>query len=425
MLLERHAFPGMLAVLAGGPDARHRAALCGGLAGLGLGVPAATAGAAAAGRPVELPGPPRVVGVRLAGRLAGWAGPRDVVRAVGLQLAAAADGEGGGGGGGGPGAPSAGGSLVLEFFGPGVDGLSCAGMAAICAAAGAEGWGDGAAAAGPVAGAVFPYTERMHAWLAAGGRAGVAEAAAAMAELGHLAADPGCAYERVVDVDLAELRPHVYGPAGSGRAWPLSAFAGAVQEHGWPRALEAGLIGSCTDASYEDLRRAAAVARQAVGAGITARVPFTVTPGSEQVRATLAREGLAAVFEEAGATVLAQACGPCLGEWRGGGKAGEARAMISSYNRHFFAQAAPGHGGEGDGGGGGGGEGPPAFVASPELVAAFTLAGDLTFDPQEDALIGADNTELILEPPSGEELPERGFARGADLYRAPEAGAAA
>ena len=211
----------------------------------------------------------------------------------------------------------------------------------------------------------------------------------------------------MVEVNLSSLEPHVNGPFTPDLAHPLSKFGAAVVENGWPAKLSAALIGSCTNSSYEDMQRAASVARQALAAGIKSKVPFCITPGSEQIRATIARDGLLEVFEAAGGTVLANACGPCIGQWKRTDVAkGEANSIITSFNRNFAARN----------------DSNPAthaFVASPEIVTAFAIAGDLTFNPEKDAIIGADGQEVRLAPPAGEELPSKGFDAGEDTYQAP------
>lgn len=372
IVLENYAFPGGMMI---GTDSHTPNA--GGLGMCAVGVGGADAVDVMAGLPWELKAP-KVIGVKLTGRMSKWTSPKDVI----LKVAGILTVKGGTG-------------AIVEYFGDGVDHMSCTGMATICNM-GAE---IGATTS------MFPYNSRMRDYLVATGRSGAAALADAFKE--NLVADAGAEYDQLIEINLSELEPHVNGPFTPDLAHPLSKFADAVRQNGWPAELKAGLIGSCTNSSYEDMQRAASVARQALAAGIKSKVPFTITPGSEQIRATIARDGLMDVFTKVGGTVLANACGPCIGQWKRTDVAkGEANSIISSYNRNFAARN----------------DGNPAthaFVASPEIVTAMVIAGDLTFNPEKDTLVGADGREVHLESPYGDELPAQGFDPGVDTYQGP------
>ncbi len=378
VILENYAFPGGLMI---GTDSHTPNA--GGLGMIGVGVGGADAVDVMAGMAWELKFP-KVIGVKLTGALSGWTAPKDVI----LKLAGLLTVKGGTG-------------AIVEYFGEGADSLSCTGKATICNM-GAE---IGATAS------VFPYDAHMADFLRATGRAEVAALANGVAE--HLRADaevyanPGAYYDRVIEIDLSTLEPHVNGPFTPDAAWPISRFAEAVRESGYPAPLSAGLIGSCTNASYEDLDRAASLARQAVAKKLKLRTALIVTPGSEQVRCTVARDGQLAAFEAVGGQVLANACGPCLGQWkRPGAEKLEANSIVTSFNRNFAKRN----------------DGNPkthAFVASPEIVMAFTLAGRLTFNPLTDTLVNEDGVEVRLDPPEGVALPPKGFAVAETGYRPP------
>ncbi len=372
-VLEHYAFPGALLV---GTDSHTPNG--GGLGACAVGVGGADAVDVMAGLAWELKAP-KVIGVRLSGALRGWAAPKDVICKVAGLLTVK----------GGTGA-------IVEYFGPGVETLSCTGMATICNM-GAE---IGATAS------VFPFTEAQAAFLGATGRAGAAAMARRFAK-DLLAADEGCRYDRVIEINLSDLEPHINGPFSPDLAWPLSEFAEAVREHGWPHCLSAGLIGSCTNSSYEDMSRAASVAKQATEAGITAQVPLTVSPGSAQITGTIARDGQLAAFEAVGATLLSNSCGPCVAQWRRTDvEPGEANSIITSFNRNFTGRN----------------DGNPAthaFVTSPELVTAFVMAGDLTFNPERDSLVGPNGAEIRLEPPRGRDLPDKGYVQDLAAYQGP------
>lgn len=372
IVLENYAFPGGMMI---GTDSHTPNA--GGLGMCAVGVGGADAVDVMAGLPWELKAP-KVIGVKLTGKMSKWTSPKDVI----LKVAGILTVKGGTG-------------AIVEYFGEGVDNMSCTGMATICNM-GAE---IGATTS------MFPYNKRMHDYLVATGRGGAAALADAFKE--NLQADAGAEYDQLIEIDLNALEPHVNGPFTPDLAHPLSKFADAIRANGWPSELKAGLIGSCTNSSYEDMQRAASVARQALKAGIKSKVPFTITPGSEQIRATIERDGLMEVFTQVGGTVLANACGPCIGQWKRTDVAkGEANSIISSYNRNFAARN----------------DGNPAthaFVASPEIVTAMVIAGDLTFNPEKDTLVGADGKEISLDSPFGDELPAAGFDPGMDTYQAP------
>ena len=376
IVLENYAFPGGMMI---GTDSHTPNA--GGLGMCAVGVGGADAVDVMAGLPWELKAP-KVIGVRLTGALSGWTSPKDVICKVAGILTVK----------GGTGA-------IVEYFGPGVDAISCTGMGTICNM-GAE---IGATTS------MFPFNKRMYDYLVATGREPAAKLAQAFSA--NLRADEGATYDEVIEIDLSTLEPQVNGPFTPDLAHPLSAFGDAVRKNGWPAEVGAGLIGSCTNSSYEDMQRAASVARQALAAGVKAKVPFTITPGSEQIRATIERDGLMDVFERVGGTVLANACGPCIGQWkRTEVEKGVPNSIVTSYNRNFAARndANPAT---------------HAFVTSPELVTAFAIAGDLTFNPAVDTLVGANGQEVALTPPTGDELPAKGFDAGEDTYQPPRDGA--
>jgi len=374
IVLENYALPGLMMI---GTDSHTPNA--GGLGMCAVGVGGADAVDVMAGLPWELKAP-KVIGVKLTGKMSNWTSPKDVI----LKVAGILTVKGGTG-------------AIVEYFGSGVDNISCTGMATICNM-GAE---IGATTS------MFPYNHRMHDYLVSTGRAAAANLADAFQE--NLKADEGATYDQLIEINLSELEPYVNGPFTPDLAHPLSKFADELRKNGWPAELKAGLIGSCTNSSYEDMQRAASVAKQALAAGIKAKVPFTITPGSEQIRATIERDGMIDIFTKVGGTVLANACGPCIGQWKRTDVAkGEANSIITSYNRNFAARN----------------DGNPAthaFVASPEIVTAMAIAGDLTFNPEKDTLVGADGKEVTLESPWGDELPSKGFDPGMDTYQAPPA----
>jgi aconitate hydratase len=372
IVLENYALPGLMMI---GTDSHTPNA--GGLGMCAVGVGGADAVDVMAGLPWELKAP-KVIGVRLTGKLSGWASPKDVI----LKVAGILTVKGGTG-------------AIVEYFGPGVDNLSATGMATICNM-GAE---IGATTS------IFPYNKRMHSFLAATNRGDAANLADTYAEI--LRPDDGAHYDQLIEINLSELEPHINGPFTPDLAHPLSKFAEALHKNGWPAELSAGLIGSCTNSSYEDMARAASVAKQALSRGVKAKIPFNVTPGSEQIRATISRDGFEETFLKAGGTVLANACGPCIGQWkRTDVEKGTKNSIISSFNRNFAARN----------------DSNPAthaFVSSPEIVTAMTLAGSLAFNPATDALVGEDGQEFVLQPPSGDELPPKGYDPGEDTFQKP------
>jgi homoaconitase len=285
----------------------------GGLGAIAIGVGGADAVDPMTGQPWEVKAP-KILGIELTGALSGWASPKDVI----LNLAGLLTVRGGTG-------------YVLEYFGPGVETLSCTGMATICNM-GAE---VGATTS------LFPFTQASADYLAATRRAPVAAAASkALSESGFLAADESAVYDKVIKINLSELEPHINGPFTPDLSTPLSLFREKIHENNWPTQLSVGLIGSCTNSSYEDMTRAVGIAKQAAAAGLKARVPFLVTPGSEQIRATIERDGLTEVFEGVGGTVLANACGPCIGQWTRTdldptATVSQENAILSSFNRNF------------------------------------------------------------------------------------------
>ncbi|MEC9449256.1 MAG: aconitase family protein, partial [Actinomycetota bacterium] len=325
-----------------------------------------------------------LIGVHLTGQLDGWAAPKDVILKVADILTVA----------GGTGA-------IVEYFGPGARSLSATGKGTICNM-GAE---IGATTS------VFPYDDAMFRYLKSTGREAVADAADAVAH--HLRADdevetnPGAFFDRVIEIDLSTLSPHINGPHTPDLARPVAELGAEAEREGWPMAVSAGLIGSCTNSSYEDITRAASIARDAVAKGLTARAPLLVTPGSEQVRATIERDGLLADFEALGARVLANACGPCIGQWdRQDMEDGVPNSIVTSYNRNFPKRNdgyATTH----------------AFVTSPETVIALTIAGRLDFDPATDTLTNDAGEEVRLSVGAGEELPADGFDAGEETFQAP------
>lgn len=372
IVLENYAFPGAMII---GTDSHTPNA--GGLGTCAVGVGGADAVDVMAGLPWELKAP-KVIGVYLSGKLSKWTSPKDVI----LKVAGILTVKGGTG-------------AIVEYYGPGVQSLSCTGMATICNM-GAE---IGATTS------MFPYNRRMRDYLKATERHGIA--ALADEHIDMLTPDEGAKYDQVIEIDLDKLEPHINGPFTPDLATPLSKFADKARAEKWPIDLGAGLIGSCTNSSYEDMARAASICEQALAAGIKSKVPFTITPGSEQIRATIARDGILDTFEKVGGTVLANACGPCIGQWkRTEVDPGEPNSIVTSYNRNFAARND-------------GNRQTHAFVTSPELVTAFSIAGDLTFNPEKDTLVGADGQEVHLDTPFGDELPAQGFDPGEDTFQAP------
>jgi aconitate hydratase len=374
ILLENYAFPGGLLI---GTDSHTPNA--GGLGMCAIGVGGADAVDVMSGLPWELKAP-KFIGVKLTGELSGWTSPKDVI----LKVAGILTVKGGTG-------------AIVEYFGDGVNSISATGMGTICNM-GAE---IGATTS------VFPFNDRMNDYLAATKRSAIGDHARSYAK--ELRKDEGAEYDQLIEINLSELEPHINGPFTPDLATPLSAYSQAVKANNWPVELKAGLIGSCTNSSYEDMSRAAAIARDALDHGLKAKSSFFITPGSEQIRATIARDGQLETFEEFGGMVLANACGPCIGQWdRRDVKKGEANSIISSYNRNFTGRN----------------DGNPAthsFVTSPDLVVAMTIAGSLSFNPMTDKLKDKDGNEFLLSPPTGDALPTRGYDPGNDTYQAPPA----
>ena len=378
VVLENYAFPGGMMI---GTDSHTPNA--GGLGMIAIGVGGADAVDVMAGMPWELKFP-KLIGVKLTGRLNGWASAKDVI----LKLAGILTVKGGTG-------------AIVEYFGDGCSSISATGKGTICNM-GAE---IGATTS------LFPYDNNMGAYLRSTGRSDVADHADQVQE--HLRADPevendpDAFFDRVIHIDLTALEPHINGPFTPDRAFPISEFANAVRENGWPEELRVALIGSCTNSSYEDIDRVTAIARQAISKGLRVTSEFTITPGSEQVRATIERDGQLSVLEEFGGVVLANACGPCIGQWkRHDVQKGDKNSIITSFNRNFTGRN----------------DGNPdthAFVASPETVAALALAGRLTFDFTRDTLTNDAGEEIRLDPPTGDELPGGGFVPDPEGYDPP------
>ena len=374
VILENYAFPGGMMI---GTDSHTRNA--GGLGMCAIGVGGADAVDVMAGMPWELKFP-KFIGVHLTGKTNGWTSPKDVI----LKVAGILTVKGGTG-------------AIVEYFGEGAKTISCTGKGTICNM-GAE---IGATTS------VFPYDEKMSAYLKATGREDIAKMADELAR--YLTPDAGSEkyYDQIIEINLSELEPHINGPFTPDLAWPISKFKEAVKENGYPEELKVALIGSCTNSSYEDMERSTSVAKQALEAGLKVKSEFTITPGSEQIRATIERDGLLKIFEEAGGLVLANACGPCIGQWkRHDVKEGEKNSIITSYNRNFSKRN----------------DGNPAthaFVASPEIVTALAFAGKLTFDPLHDTLVNSKGETVKLKEPIGNELPEKGFLKGEEGYVPP------
>jgi aconitate hydratase len=378
VILENYAFPGGMMI---GTDSHTVNA--GGLGMVAIGVGGADAVDVMAGMPWELKFP-KLIGIKLTGKLNGWTSAKDVI----LKVAGILTVKGGTG-------------KIVEYFGEGAESISCTGKGTICNM-GAE---IGATTS------LFGYDQKMKAYLEGTGRSDVAAEADRVAE--HLVgdpevyADPGIYFDEVIEIDLSSLEPHINGPFSPDRAWPISQFAEAVRENGYPQKLEVGLIGSCTNSSYEDITRAASVARQAEEKNLKVASQFTVTPGSEQVRYTIERDGLIDIFEEIGGMVLANACGPCIGQWaRHNADKQEKNSIITSFNRNFAKRN----------------DGNPnthSFVASPEIVTAMAIAGDLTFNPLTDSLVNEKGEKVKLDEPSGLEMPVSGFAVEDNGYQAP------
>lgn len=378
VVLENYAFPGGLLI---GTDSHTVNA--GGLGMLAIGVGGADACDVMAGLPWELKFP-KLIGVKLTGELNGWTSAKDVI----LKLAGILTVKGGTG-------------AIIEYFGPGAESLSCTGKATICNM-GAE---VGATSS------IFGYDEKMAEYLDKTGRKGVVDSADGIAV--HLTGDPECYaepekyFDYVIEINLSELEPHINGPFTPDLSWPISQFAQAVKENNWPVELEVALIGSCTNSSFQDITRASSIARVASRYGMKAKSELIITPGSEQVRCTAERDGYLSSLEDIGGKVFANACGPCIGQWaRHSDNPNRTNSIITSFNRNFAKRN----------------DGNPnthSFVASPEIVMALALAGDLTFNPLTDFLVAPNGTRFKLVPPLGMELPTNGFKVVDDGYQAP------
>ena len=368
VILENYAFPGGMMI---GTDSHTVNA--GGLGMVAIGVGGADAVDVMAGMPWELK-LPKLIGVKLSGEMSGWTSAKDVI----LKVAGILTVKGGTG-------------AIVEYFGDGANKLSCTGKGTICNM-GAE---IGATTS------LFGYDAPMEKYLKATNREAVADLANGIAE--HLRADdevnkkPEQFFDQVIEINLSELEPHLNGPFTPDKATPISDMAVAAKENGWPTEIKVGLIGSCTNSSYEDISRSVSIARQAVEKGLKTKADFTITPGSEQVRYTIERDGFIDTFEALGASVFANACGPCIGQWsRSGAEKEEKNTIVHSFNRNFAKRA----------------DGNPnthAFVGSPELVTALAIAGDLTFNPVTDILTNENGKEIIFDAPSGDDLPSDGF----------------
>ncbi|KAK9446460.1 aconitase family-domain-containing protein [Limtongia smithiae] len=373
IVLENFSVPGLMML---GTDSHTPNA--GGLGAIAIGVGGADAVDALTGTPWELKAP-RILGVKLTGQLSGWSAPKDVITYLAGKLTV----RGGTG-------------YIVEYFGEGVESLSCTGMATICNM-GAE---VGATTS------TFPYTDSMRRYLEATRRGPIAKAATAVNNMhGFMAADNDAEYDEVVEINLSTLEPHINGPFTPDLSTPLSLFGETVQKNNWPAKVSAGLIGSCTNSSYQDMSRVASIVRQAKDRGIEPKVPFFITPGSEQIRATIENDGFTDIFLGAGAKVLANACGPCIGQWARDDESvkDQPNAILTSFNRNFRARN----------------DGNPLtmnFLTSPEIVTAMIFSGDMAFNPIKDKLVDPQGNEFLLDPPQGDELPAHGFKQGDLAY---------
>ncbi|MFQ5598160.1 MAG: aconitate hydratase [Nitrospiria bacterium] len=378
VVLENYAFPGALII---GTDSHTPNG--GGLGALAIGVGGADAGEVMAGLPWEVLHP-KLLGVKLTGSLNGWTSAKDVI----LYLCGLLTTKGGT-------------NKIVEYFGPGAETISATGKGTITNM-GAE---LGATTS------VFPYDQKMAAYLKITKRSDVAELADAHRTLltadPEVLADPASYFDEVVEIDLNTLEPHVVGPHSPDLARPISKLRAEAEEKGYPKELKAALVGSCTNSSYEDITRSAHIARQGLKAGLKAKSQFLLTPGSERIYHTIKRDDLLQTFEEMGGTVMANACGPCIGQWkREDIQKGEKNSIISSYNRNFAGRN----------------DANPetlSFLSSPEMVTALAFAGDLGFNPLSDEMTAADGTKIKFEPPQGDELPVSGFAEGEEGFLAP------
>ncbi len=367
VILENYAFPGGMII---GTDSHTVNA--GGLGMIAIGVGGADAVDVMAGMPWELK-MPRIIGIKLKGKMSGWTAAKDVI----LKVAGILTVKGGT-------------NSVIEYFGEGTESISCTGKGTICNM-GAE---VGATTS------IFPFDESMFIYMNATGREKVAMLAREYEDLlkpdPGIIMDPGKYYDSVIEIDLSELEPHINGPFSPDAACPISDFAMSVSKNKYPENIEVGLIGSCTNSSYEDLTRSASIASQALDKDIEVKTHFIITPGSEQIRFTGERDGILDLFEKIGGTVMANACGPCIGQWNRANNPDRPNSIITSFNRNFAKRN----------------DGNPrthAFVASPEIVTAMTIAGRLTFNPLIDPLVNRKGEEVMLDPPEGMDLPSKGF----------------
>jgi len=375
---ENYAFPGGLMI---GTDSHTPNA--GGLGMVAIGVGGADASDVMAGLAWELKWP-KVIGIKLTGKLNGWTSPKDVI----LKVAGILTVKGGTG-------------AIIEYIGDGADAISATGKSTICNM-GAE---VGATCS------IFPYDDKMANYLKATDRADIAELADNIKD--HLRPDPEVYtdsekyYDQLIEINLDELEPHINGPYTPDLAWPISRFAEAVKANNWPEKLEAALLGSCTNSSYEDISRSSSVAQQAVDKKLKVKSEFTISPGSELIRYTVEKDGLLKSYDAIGGIVFANACGPCIGQWaRHIDDPTRKNSIMTSFNRNFAKRndSFPGT---------------HAFVASPEIVTAFAIAGDLTFNPLTDTLLNEDGQQVKLDEPKGSELPPRGFSVEDAGYQAP------
>ncbi|MFN8053438.1 MAG: aconitate hydratase [Acidimicrobiales bacterium] len=378
VVLEQYAFPGAMMV---GTDSHTPNA--GGLGTIAIGVGGADAVDVMTGFPFNVRWP-KLIGVHLTGELNGWSAPKDII----LKVAEILTVKGGTG-------------AIVEYFGPGAESISCTGKATICNM-GAE---IGATTS------LFGYDEAMGRYLRSTDRHAIADAADAVAD--HLRADdavladPASFFDQVIEIDLSTLQPHINGPHTPDLAREVKDLGAEARENGWPLEISSALVGSCTNSSYEDITRAASILRHAADNGLSVKVPLLITPGSEQVRATIERDGLLATFEAAGATVLANACGPCIGQWaRPDEVTSVPNTIVTSYNRNFPKRND-------------GSANTLAFVTSPETVVALALAGTVDFDPIHDTLTNASGEQVSLVVPTGLELPPAGFTPGENTFIAP------
>jgi len=377
LVFENYAFPGGMMI---GTDSHTPNA--GGMGMIAVGIGGADAVDVMAGLPLELKAP-KIIGIHVTGKMGPWVSPKDIILYVAGQLTV-----------------SGGTDCIIEYYGPGVEEISCTGQATICNM-GAE---VGATCS------IFPYNRRQDEFLRATNRVAIADHAKKFA--GFLRADEGCVYDKIVELNLSELSPHINGPASPDRATPLPKMAEHLAKGGWKDELLVCLIGSCTNSSYEDLSRAAEICKQCMEHGTKIKTKFYISPGSEQIRATIERDGIADIFRAVGGVILANACGPCIGQWKRTDidpKSGFKNSILHSYNRNFVARAD-------------GNKETHAFIGSPAIVTALAFGGRLTFDPRKDMLVGADGKEWLLTAPVGSALPKGDvYAAGENVYEPPAA----